>query len=168
MPLQTTEHLELGDIKVTEKRATVFVAPHIGTGIVVVVFDVQKKIGGIAHVVLPESSLAPSYNETTPGKYADVAIPCLMEQYQVLGGVLSNTTVRLIGGAQLFNFGGGGGNLLNIGARNVTAIRAALTKYGLAVDKADIGGNKAKSLRFIMANGQLAIKQIGGGDEYYL
>jgi chemotaxis protein CheD len=167
MSIQSTTQVEQGIIQVTNQKAAVLIIPNIGTAVAVVIYDVQNKIGGIAHIVLPDSSLTNNGNDQLPGKYANRAIPKLLEMYTEMGGQKRTLIVRMVGGAQLFNFGGGGGNILNIGARNATAIRAAMSKLGFAIEKADTGGNKGKALRFVMATGQLYVKQIGG-EEYLL
>ena len=168
MAMQQTEQVDLGEIKVVDNKATVFTVPNVGTSLVVIIYDHQNKIGGLAHIVLPESSLSTTpFGEQMPGKYADVAVPRLMESFSELGGQKRGSIVRIVGGAQLFNFGGGAGNLLNIGARNATAVRTAMSKQGLAIDKADTGGNKSRALRFILATGQVYVHQIGGS-EYLL
>jgi chemotaxis protein CheD len=142
--------------------------PNIGTGVVVTIYDMQNKIGGLAHIVLPESKLSMSLNEVqVPAKFVDLAVPKMLETFIELGGQTRNSVVKMVGGAQLFNFGGGGGNLLNVGARNATAIRAAMSKQGLGIERADTGGNKGKTLRFILATGQVYVQQIGG-KEYLL
>jgi chemotaxis protein CheD len=164
--MQRTEQVELGEIKVSNKAA-VYIIPTLGTGVAVTIYDTTNKVGGIAHIVLPESSLDGVYNENLPGKYANLAIPKLLDEFNAAGGQKRSSMVRIVGGAQLFNFGGGGGNVLNIGARNATAIRAAMSKQGYAIEKADTGGNKGRALRFVLSTGQLYIRQIGGS-EYLL
>ena len=169
MTIQMNDNVELGQIKVSNNRATVYEVENIGTSVAVVVYDMVSKVGGVAHIVLPESSLAPpSANaDDAVGRYADLAIPALLHDFSAIGGQKRNAVVRMVGGAQLFNFGGGGGNILNIGARNATAIQAALASEGLAIDKADTGGNKAKGVRLVLLTGQLFVSQIGG-EEYML
>lgn len=164
MTLQQTDQVALGEIKVSNQKTTIFTVPNIGTSIVVVIYDLQTKVGGLAHVILPESSLSTSHMEQVPGKYADKAVPKLVQEFTAAGGQKRSSIVRMVGGAQLFNFGGGGGNILNIGARNATAIRAAMSKQGLAIEKADTGGNKGKSIRFVLATGQIYVQQIGGSE----
>ena len=167
MSLQQNEPVHLGEIQVSKNLLTIFVVPNLGTGVALTIYDTINKVGGIAHIVLPESSLDNVHSNALPGKYANLAIPRLLEQFTELGGQKRGSVVRLVGGAQLFNFGGGGGNILNIGARNATAIRAAMSKQGFVIEKADTGGNKGKSIRFILATGQLYVCPIGG-NEYLL
>ena len=162
MITQATEPVELGDIKVSRSPLAVFVAAHVATGVIVTVYDQMNKVGGIAHVVMPESTLTVNLEEEAPGKYANLAVPALIEAFVAEGGQLATTIVKTTGGSQLFNFGGGGGNVLNIGARNASAIMTAMTKHGLAIVKADIGGNKARNIKFSIAHGELVVQQIGG------
>jgi chemotaxis protein CheD len=119
----------------------------------------------VAHVVLPESPPAGGAEDTEkPAKFADQAIPVFIEMFTKAGGQLRFANARIVGGAQMFNFGGGGGNSLNIGTRTATAIRAALSQCGIAVEKADVGGNKGKQIRFLVATGQVFVKVVGDRD----
>lgn len=157
--------VELGEIHVSGDKLVIYNIPNLGTGVALTIYDTINRVGGIAHIVMPESSLSsnPSVNEL-PGKYANLAIPNLVDQFTEAGGQKRGAIVRMIGGAQLFNFGGGGGNIMNIGTRNATAIRASMSKLGFAIEKADTGGNKSKSVSFIVATGQLHVSIIGGKD----
>lgn len=173
MSLQQTEQVDVAEIKVSNKKTTVFTLPNIGSSVAVFVYDAEKKVGGVAHIAMPESSLSSTYNQApgdasqVPAKYADLAVPKLVEDFLASGGQKNSSKVYLVGGAQLFNFGGGAGNLLNMGARIATAIQTAMSREGLAVEKADTGGNKGRSVRFVLATGQIHVRQIGG-DEYVL
>jgi chemotaxis protein CheD len=166
MTMQQTETVLLGELKVSRVKTQVFTIANIGTGIAVTIFDMNSKAGGIAHIVLPESALnspnSPPGAPPLPAKFADEGIPKLLEAFTKEGGNLKSSIIRIVGGAQLFNFGGGSGNILNVGARNVSAIQTEFGKAGLTIAKSDVGGNKAKSLRFILENGHLLVKPIGG------
>jgi chemotaxis protein CheD len=165
--------LELGQMSSSARQGTVYSVSSIGTGVVVVVYDPQNLVGGVACVSMPESKLSmqsplEEQPKDKPAKFADIAIPLLLEEFKALGGDKNNSTVRLVGGAQLFNFGGGGGNLLNIGVRNAMAIRTALTKEGFVVEKADTGGNKPRSIRFELNTGNVYVRFIGATEDYVL
>ncbi len=156
--------VELGEICLSSQRTASFLVSSIGTGVACVLYDKQSRIGGIAYVILPDSKLAPSEDNGLLAKYCDLAVPELINQFEALGGKKETSTVRLIGGAQLFNFGGGSGNLLNIGTRNATTIRATMARNGLLIEKADTGGNKAKTIRFQLGTGEIVVQVIGGKD----
>ena len=164
MSLQQTQLVDMGEIHVSTNKMVVFTIPNLGTGVALTIYDYLHQVAGIAHIVLPESALSEAYADELSGKFANLAIPILVEQFNKLGGQKRDSVVRMVGGAQLFNFGGGGGNILNIGARNATAIRAGMSKQGFVIQKADTGGNKGKSVRFMVATGEIFVCPIGGKD----
>src|SRR5688572_7659827 len=99
MSTQRTEMLELGQMRLTAEPATVYVVENIGAGVIVAMYDKIARIGGIACIVLPDSKMdvtATSGGEspTTPAKYADLAIPRLLEGFSQLGGNKQNSIVR--------------------------------------------------------------------------
>ncbi|MBX2861356.1 MAG: chemotaxis protein CheD [Vampirovibrio sp.] len=163
MSLQTTETILHGELKVSNNRSTVLYIANLTTSMAVAIYDPVLKVGGMAHIVLPESRLAAlEGEEKPPATFADEAVPLLVEAYLEAGGQKQNAQVRMAGGSQLFNFGGGGGNYLNVGSRNSTAIRASLSKLGFTLEKADTGGNKARRVRLVIASGQFSVAQLGG------
>ena len=167
MPIQTTETIAMGEVIICDNRTRVFELPQLASGLLVCMFDQGSHLLGLAHIVLPDSTIVSDPSETVVGKYADKAMPLLIQGFEEKGGSLEGAFIKLVGGAQLFSFGGGGGNILNIGSRNAIAVRAFLSKYGLTVEKADVGGNKGRSVKIIAATGQIMIQQIGGR-EYVL
>ncbi len=164
MPLQMTEEVSIGEIKISNNASAVLSISNLSSGVAVVLYDQVQRIGGIVHILLPDSSLAGFTEEMSIGKFADLAIPELLQQFFDAGAQKQDTQVRMVGGSQLFNFGGGGANTLNIGTRNAVAIRAALSKQGLAVEKNDVGGNKGRKIRFHLATGKLIVSQAGQDD----
>jgi chemotaxis protein CheD len=170
MPIQVSETVEPGHMVVSNNLATVITIPNLSAGIAVVLYDTQHKMGGLAHIPLPDSQLEldDKWLASTPAKYADVAIPTLWEKFRALGAKPEMTWAKVVGGAQLFNFNGGAGNALNVGSRNLVAARTRLSQLGITLEKADTGGNRAKQLRFTLALGQLAIRKLGDKDEYLI
>ncbi len=74
--------------------------------------------------MLPESS------ETEPrGKFADLAVPELIDRVCEAGASRRRLEAVLAGGARMFELGAS----LDIGARNAEAVRAELATRGLSV-----------------------------------
>lgn len=159
----------IGAMELTKVTSSIFTIPNVGSSLVIVLFDRNSRAGGVAHTLLPDSQLAavteiaaPGEAARLPAKFVDLAVPALWEKFQGIGGAAATTTARLIGGSQLFNFGGGGGNPLNVGSRNAIAARTTLMRLGVNVEKADIGGNKGRNVRFEMSTGDIYVSLIGG------
>ena len=149
----------MGEIQVSNILGTVLVAPGLGSCVGLVIYDPLQKVGGMAHVVLPDSSSARS-NNCLAGKYADIAIPELLNQLYSLGAYKTNLIVKIAGGEQMFNLDRGN-NILNIGTRNVIAVKEALAKEKLEIKASDTGGNTGRTLRFELSSGKIYVKSIG-------
>jgi len=162
--------IKSGEMHVSTLKPEVMVSSNISSGVVITLYDPARRIGALAHALLPDSRLATDgANNAEPalGKYVDQMVPTLLQEFMNADGNPKDSIVSLIGGAQLFNFGGGGGNILNVGARNVIAAQTMLQQFGLAVDYLDTGGNKTRTVHFQMENGDVRV-QLVGGKEYIL
>lgn len=155
----TNINVGMGEIQISNAQNAVIAAPGLGSCIGLIMYDPVAKIGGMAHVVLPDST-SNTKTQALPGKYADTAVPELLNQLIKKGASKNQLIIKIAGGAQMFNLEKGG-NILNIGLRNVVAVKAALTKEGLNVKGADTGGNKGRTLKLDIATGKVIVKIIG-------
>lgn len=133
----------------------------LGSCVGVVLYDERKKVGGMAHVMLPDSSLAKS-GEIAVGKYADTAIPELIRQMTEAGAELHQLKAKLAGGAQMFTFLAGN-DKMRIGPRNVEACRQALQKYKIAIIAEDTGGSSGRTIELDVETGVLQIRTVNQG-----
>jgi chemotaxis protein CheD len=150
----------MGEMQVSKSLSTTLVAPGLGSCIGVVMYDYLNKIGGMVHVVLPDSANANKSGNVLPGKYADTAISTLLDNMIQLGASKSSILVKMAGGAQMFNLEKGG-NVLNIGIRNTIAVKAALAKENLAITACDTGGNKGRTCKIEISTGKVYVRSIG-------
>ena len=85
----------------------------LGSCIGLIIHDSTKNIGGLAHIMLPQSQGRAS--NSRPGKYADTAVVVLIDQLKKNGCNVNSLSAKLAGGASMFkNFSGN----LKIGERN--------------------------------------------------
>ena len=92
--------------------------------------------------MLPQARAARAYGLPTParGKYADLAVPALVDAMLAAGARRLGLQVALVGGARMFGAGSGS---LDVGARNEAAVRDALTAARLRVRAAATGATRA-------------------------
>ncbi|EKE03105.1 MAG: CheD, stimulates methylation of MCP protein [uncultured bacterium] len=152
-------NVRMGEIKVSKSPGAKLMAPGLGSCIGLTMYDPVVKAAGLAHVVLPDSSCNNKPN-TLPGKYADIAVPNLLEQMRQLGAKKENIITKIAGGSQMFSFEKGS-NILNIGMRNTIAVKAALSKEGLHISSSNTGGNKGRTLQIDVLTGNVYVKIIG-------
>ncbi len=138
-----------------ERNPVVIVTLGLGSCVAVCVRDPVAKVGGMAHVMLPEGE------ETTdkPGKYANTAVKVLVEELLKMGAKLERLEAKIAGGASMFESKG-----LNVGERNVQAVKEKLKELGVKLLAEDTGGNRARSVEYNVETGKLLIRKVGGGE----
>ena len=151
-------NIGMGEMYITDSASTVLVAPGLGSCVGLTMYDPEKRVGAMAHIVLPES-LSTKKN-TLLGKYANEAVPELLKGMIKLGSRKENIVVKFSGGAQMFTLEKGA-NVLNIGVRNVLAVKQILQEEGMKVKNSDTGGNKGRTMRLDIASGNVFVKIIG-------
>jgi len=111
-------------------------------------------------VMLPASRAGAS---GPPGKFADTAVPALLDQVLRLGADRVRLQAKIAGGAQMFGGGGGAAaSMMNIGERNAAAVREALRAIGMRVRAADTGGNAGRSMQVSVSGGVVTVRAVGG------
>lgn len=154
-------------IKIGMADLGVTTAPHhlrttgLGSCVGVVLYDATKRIAGMAHVMLPESTLAKG-NDFNIAKYADTAIPQLIKDMEQAGASIRNMTAKMAGGAQMFSFLSGN-DTMRIGPRNVEACRAMLKNAGIRIVAEDTGGNCGRTIEMDAETGILQIRTVNQG-----
>jgi len=141
----------------------------LGSCVGVALYDERLKVGGLAHVMLPDSrSMSKGGN---PGKFADTAIKAMVEEMEKLGSRRKDIKARIAGGACMFTIPGAvnprnvpGPCLgMQIGDRNVEAAKEALRAQKIQLLAEDTGGNYGRTMRFDIASGRVAISSIKHG-----
>ncbi|MCI1857913.1 MAG: chemotaxis protein CheD [Sporolactobacillus sp.] len=135
----------------------------LGSCVGIVIYDPLQKSAGMAHVMLPASSLARS-EILMPGKYADTAIPALVDLMTHRHGLaLAGLKAKMAGGAEMFK-STIGGPMKSIGARNVASVRAQLRRFGIPLLAEETGKNYGRTIAFYPYTGVLRIRTIFRGE----
>lgn len=134
----------------------------LGSCVAVVLHDPDAQVGGLAHVVLPSSSL--SRDRSNPGRFAETAVPLLIAETLRAGAARGRLSARLVGGASMFT------NLIPAGAvqmgqRNVNACRAALEAAAIPIAAEAVGGEIGRSVWLTVESGVVTVRSVGRGPE---
>ena len=133
----------------------------LGSCVGLVVFDTYAKVAGMAHIMLPDSRGLRGSEKI--GKFADTAVPALLEEMLKKGATRSHIKAKLAGGAQMFSLPGASADFLTVGSKNVSETKAKLLKFGIALLASDTGGNKGRTIEFSTSNWMLKVKTLGKG-----
>ncbi len=133
----------------------------LGSCVAVVLYDAEARVGGLAHVLLPEPG--GSRDRENPARVAETAVPALIAEMTALGADPKRLTARIAGGASMFS------SLLprgmpTIGTRNVEASRRALAAAGIRVVAEDVGEEHGRSVYLRLADGQVEVRSLARGN----
>jgi chemotaxis protein CheD len=130
----------------------------VGSCVAICLHDSKKKCGGLAHIMLPDSVISP--NDSLPAKFADTAVPALVRSIRNLGGNPARLSGKIAGGANMFpNFA----HALNIGKKNIDAVKTALEKNNIKLVAEDVGGSNGRRIAFNIATGVASVRKLNGG-----
>lgn len=149
--------VRMGELAVSKVPGDVLVSIGLGSCIGLALVDRARSLAGLAHVMLPESTGTPDVS--TRHKFADLAVPALVDKMVALGTSAVRLEAVLVGGARMFAFGG---SSLDIGARNERATLAELGKRGIKVTAKSTSGTKGRTIRVHVDGGRILCKEAGG------
>src|SRR4051812_28853813 len=128
--------VRMGELAASAVPGDVLVSLGLGSCIGLALVDRRLGIAGLAHVVLPSSG-----GHAVPGsyKFADRAVPELIDRVVAAGGRLPMLDAVLVGGASMFTVAS---SALEVGQRNETAVRDELATAHIPVIAAETGGGR--------------------------
>lgn len=130
----------------------------LGSCVGIVLYDPTTKVSGMSHIMLPEMG----NKQDKIGKYADTAIPALIEDMRRAGANIDKLKAKLAGGASLFDFTD---DTLQIGERNSQAVKQKLKEFHIYVVNQDLGGNRGRTITFYPNTKELFIKMVKKGPD---
>jgi chemotaxis protein CheD len=125
----------------------------VGSCIALSLYHPRLKRGAMAHIVLPDSA----GRKGSPGKFADTAVPGMLELLKQFNAPASCLTAKLAGGANMF----GGSGPLQIGDANVEAVAQSLRAAGIRITAQDVGGNRGRRVTFECEGGAMIVESAG-------
>lgn len=156
-----TTNVGLAESRVSRNPDEVLTAIGLGSCVALVAYEPVSQVGALVHIMLPQGPAG----DPKPAKYAETAVPYLLEELTKAGVDLTQLRVALFGGATLLTTGQSA--LLEIGQRNITAAAQALEKVGLTPVVEDVGGTKGRNVQVTVGDGTVTVKVLGQPDRIY-
>lgn len=155
--------VRMGESAASGTAGDVLACIGLGSCIGLALVDRAAGVAALAHVMLPEAA-EPSPSQ--PGKFADLAVPALVDAAVARGALRSRLEAALVGGAAMFQFGGSG---QDIGARNDSAVRRQLGALGVPIRATATGGGRGRTVRvFVGADVAIVAREAGGREQQLL
>ncbi len=128
----------------------------LGSCIGIAVYDPVLKIGGLAHIMLPDSTQM--RNNSNIAKFADTGIEELVKRVVMAGANKRRLVAKIAGGAKMFQVSGLS-TVGNVGERNAQASRAKLKQLGIPLLAEDTGLNYGRTVELYPETGEFRIKK---------
>ena len=130
----------------------------LGSCVGITLYDPVSKIGGLAHVMLPDSTAI--RNNSNIAKFADTGIDELLKRVIAAGANKTRLQAKIAGGAKMFAVSGTS-DMGRIGDRNAEAARAKLKELGIRLLVDETGLNFGRTIELYCETGELHIKAVG-------
>jgi chemotaxis protein CheD len=132
----------------------------LGSCVAIVLYDGEAHVGGLAHVLLPSEEM--SRDRSNPAKFPASAVPLLLREMVALGARPDRVRAKIAGGASMFaSLLSAGG--INIGERNVVAVRAALARLEIPLVGEDTGADYGRSVYLFLCDGRVEVRSLKKG-----
>ena len=125
----------------------------LGSCIGTCLYDKTTGIAGLSNIMLPDST-AIIDGHTTRMKFADTALPDMVERMRAMGANITALKAKIAGGAVMFQTSN---SRFNIGERNIEAVKAALAKLRIPILAQDVGLNYGRTMTMWAENGAVEI-----------
>ncbi len=151
----------IGDLKTGQAPSVIRTT--LGSCIAVCLYDQQKKIGGMLHLMMADSRVAGNRPDMRRAKYADTGIPDLIDDLKNKHNVeVGSLKAKIFGGAKVLKV-----VTANIGEENEEAARKILKGYNISIVAAKTGGEKGYQVDFSLETGKIQCRIFGQEPEEY-
>lgn len=155
-PKSEEVRVAMAEIKVESKP--IELVTNVGSCVAICLYNPMSKCGGLAHIMLPNSAIAPQ--DFPPGKFADTAIPVLVEALREYTEEEPYISAKIAGGANIFKVENNDGP--TIGEKNVDAVKKALNANKIRLTAEDVGGAYGRRITFSIRSGVVSIRRSNG------
>jgi len=131
--------VRMGEAAIANTPGDVLACIGLGSCIGLALFDRSACVAGLAHIMLPESN---SPTDERRHRFADLAVPSLVEMMLENNARRSRLEAAVVGGASMFSFGNN-----DIGARNDAAVTRLLEEMSIPIAARATGGDKGRTVK---------------------
>lgn len=133
----------------------------LGSCLGISIYDPVARVGGLLHIMLPDSSIAEDKARTQPGMFLNTGLPMLFNSAYQMSLDKRRALICVAGGAQILDAQG----FFNIGRRNYEALTALLGQHELRITAEDVGGMVNRTMYLKLETGEVRLKVSGQAAE---
>jgi chemotaxis protein CheD len=154
----------VGEMAVSRNPGFILSTYALGSCIGIAAYSAAYQMGGILHLMLPDSADFPEKSQSKPAMFADTGIPKFIGKFLEVGIGRSALKLYVAGGAAVLD----GPDKFRIGERNIAATKRILSIYGFNVVGHAVGGSTNRTLHLNMEQGWVEMKSPLGNSKTFL
>ncbi len=154
----------VGDMAVSNNANVTLSTYALGSCIGVVAYDPVAYVGGILHLMLPDSSISPDKAVSQPAMFADTGLPLFFRALSGMKAERSRLRLIVTGGACVLT----SHDSFRIGERNTKATLDFLSRNGFRPRQVITGGATNRTVHLEVANGNMTLKTPEGNGGFSL
>ncbi len=132
-------------------RPTQVISTILGSCVAVCLWDDRSEVGGMNHILLPDDA----GGRLGALSFGASDMERLMNAILKRGGERKRLQAKMFGGAAIVE------GLSDIGARNAGFVRGFLSAEGIPLVAEDVGGRRARQVRFWPVSGRAQLRFVG-------
>ena len=148
----------VADMKIARQAGDVVVTHALGSCLGISAYDAHAGVGGILHVMMPQSSINPDKAKSNPFMFVDTGVPAFFRHLYDAGASKKDLVVKVAGGA---NVQGGDADRFAIGKRNYMLLKKVFWKNSVLIDAEDVGGSDPRTLYLEIGSGRVWLNKVG-------
>jgi len=161
--------VEMGETGLTRAADARLEARGLGACVGLCLYETHARLAVLVHIVLPVTLPPSGLNARTapllpPGKCADTAVAHALAEIIRQGGQAARVQAALVGGAQIFTDADSDmatRSRLEIGLRNVHAVKEELARVHVPLCAEDTGGHFGRTVTLDAATGTVWVRPVG-------
>ncbi|MDR3072012.1 MAG: chemotaxis protein CheD [Clostridiales Family XIII bacterium] len=157
--MEETIVIGIADFKLAKAPVTL-VTYALGSCVGISIYDERAKIGGLAHIMLPYSSMMQHHGPESRLKFADTGIADMLDALLHRGASKSALRAKIAGGANMFK-SSATSSLSAVGMQNVESVRTTLRNLEIPIIAEDTGRDYGRTVYVDMNNGEMRIRSLG-------
>ena len=157
MTLNEELHVGISEYKIAQ-APTRLITVGLGSCIGTIIYDEASHIGGLSHIMLPDSQPFLHKREIKPEKFADLALPAMVAELEQKIR-RPRFKAKIVGGANMFQF-----QTLNaasnIGQRNIEAVEEVLARLNIPIVAKHVGGSAGRTMIVDLQDFKTMVRQV--------
>ena len=149
----------IADMKVSANAGDSLITYALGSCLGIVIHDPVAHVGGLLHIMLPDSTIDSAKARLNPYMFVDTGFPKLIEECQAAGARKERMVLKVAGGACAQ--GNPDDDYFQIGKRNFVMLRKLLWQKGLLLKAQDVGGSQSRTIWVEIQSGNVGLKVNG-------